>query len=213
MDFEVQGHLRAVERSVSSLERDGQPARAITLSRGYATTVEDLWDAVTSGERIPRWFLPISGDLEPGGRYQLEGNAGGAITACEPPSHLALTWEFGGDVSWVEVRLSSDGAGRARLTLTHIARLSPHWDEYGPGAAGVGWEMGLLGLALHIDNPASPKLDEAEFAASRDGKALITGSSEGWGRAAVAAGTDPAAARAAAGRTTAFYTGESVASA
>ena len=213
MDFEVQGHLRAVERSVSSLERDGQPARAITLSRGYATTVEDLWDAVTSGERIPRWFLPISGDLEPGGRYQLEGNAGGAITACEPPSHLALTWEFGGDVSWVEVRLSSDGAGRARLTLTHIARLSPHWDEYGPGAAGVGWEMGLLGLALHIDNPASPKLDEAEFAASRDGKALITGSSEGWGRAAVAAGTDPAAARAAAGRTTAFYTGESAASA
>ena len=213
MDFDVEGHLGAVERSVSSLERDGQPARAVTLSRGYVTTVEDLWDAVTSGERIPRWFLPISGDLEPGGRYRLEGNAGGVIAACEPPSHLALTWEFGGDVSWVEVRLSSDGAGRPRLTLTHIARLSPHWDEYGPGATGVGWEMGLLGLALHIDNPAATKLDEAAFAASRDGKALITGSSEGWGRAAVAAGTDPDAARGAARRTTAFYTGESVDSA
>ena len=209
MNFDVEGHLGAVERSVASLERDGQPARAVTLSRGYATTVGDLWDAVTSGERIPRWFLPISGDLKLGGRYQLEGNAGGVITTCERPSRLALTWEFGGDVSWVEVRLSNDGAGRARLTLTHTALLSERWREYGPGAVGVGWEMGLLGLALHIDQPAAPKPDEAEFAASRDGKALLTGSSEGWGRAAVATGEDPDAAGAAARRTTAFYTGES----
>ena len=141
MDFEVQGHLRAAERSVSSLERDGQPARAVTLSRSYPTTVEDLWDALTRGERIARWFLPISGDLELGGRYQLEGNAGGVIRTCERPAHLALTWEFGGDVSWVEARLSDDGAGRARLTLTHTALLSPHWDEYGPGATGVDFEV------------------------------------------------------------------------
>ena len=82
MGFDFESHLGAVERSVSSLERDGLPAGAVTLSRSYATTVEDLWDAVTNGERIPRWFLPISGELELGGRYQLEGNAGGVITAC-----------------------------------------------------------------------------------------------------------------------------------
>ena len=209
MDFDVESHLGAVERSVSSLERDGKPARAVTLSRRFATTVEDLWDAVTNRERIPRWFLPIGGELELGGRYQLEGNAGGEITACERPSHFALTWEFGGDVSWVEVRLSDDGAGGARLALTHTALLSKHWNEYGPGAVGVGWEMGLLGLALHLAQPAAPKPDEAAFAASRDGKAFITGSSAGWERAAVAAGAAPDAARAAARRTTAFYTGES----
>ena len=209
MHFDVEGHLVAVERSVSSPERDGQPARAVTLSRSYDTTVEDLWDAATSGERIPRWFLPIGGELKLGGRFQLEGNAGGAITACEPPSRFTLTWEFGGDVSWVEVRVADAGAGRARLTLTHTAHLSDHWDQYGPGAVGVGWEMGLLGLALHIAQPDAPKPDEAAFTASPDGKALITGSSEGWEQAAVAAGADPAAAHAAATRTTAFYTGES----
>ena len=209
MDFDVEGHLGAVERSVSSLERDGQPARAVTLSRRYATTVEDLWDAATNRERIPRWFLPISGQLELGGRYQLEGNAGGVITACERPSRLALTWEFGEDVSWVEVRFSDDGTSRARLSLTHTAHVSEHWREYGPGAVGVGWELGLLGLAIHLAQPAEPKPDEAAFAASRDGKAFITGSSEGWRQAAVAFGTDPGAARAAARRTTAFYTGES----
>ncbi len=209
MDFDVEGHLGAAERSVSSLERGGRPARAVTLSRSFATTVEDLWDVVTNGERIPRWFLPISGALELGGRYQLEGNAGGVITVCERPSHLALTWEFAGDVSWVEARISDAGAGRARLALTHTAHLSPHWDEYGPGAAGVGWEMGLLGLAMHLARPADPKPDEAAFVASRSGKAFITGSSEGWRQAAIAAGTDPGAAQAAARRTTAFYTGES----
>ena len=208
MNFDVQGHLDAVERSVSSPERDGKPARAITLSRSYQTTHDDLWDAVTSGERIPRWFLPITGDLEPGGRYQLEGNAGGMITACERLSHFALTWEFGGDVNWVDVHFSDDGAGHARLTLTHTSLLSEHWEEYGPGATGVGWELGLMGLALHLAHPTAPKPDEVAFATSQDGKAIIKGSSEAWGQAAVAAGTAPDAARAAVDRTTAFYTGE-----
>ena len=209
MDFDVESHLGAVRRSVSSLKRDGQPARAGILSRAYAATVEDLWDAVTNGERIPRWFLPVGGELKPGGRYQLEGNAGGVITACERPSHFALTWEYGEDVSWVEVRLADDGVGRARLTLTHTVDLSEHWGQYGPGATGVGWELGLLGLAVHITPPTEPKPDEATFAASPDGKAFIAGSSQGWAQAAVAAGTEPDVARAAARRTTAFYTGES----
>ena len=209
MKFDVENHLRAVERSVRSLERAGRPARAVTLSRGYATTVEELWDAVTNGDRIPRWFLPIGGELERGGRYQLEGNAGGEIAACEPPSRLALTWEFGGDVSWVEVLIAEDGTGHARLTLTHTAHLSEQWGQYGPGAVGVGWELGLMGLALHIARPADPKPDEAAFAASPEGKALMAGSGERWGEAAVAAGDDPEAARAAARRTTAFYTGGS----
>ena len=209
MGFDVESHLDAVDRSVSSLERDRQPARAVSLSRTYATTVEDLWDAVTNGERIPRWFLPVTGDLEPGGRYQLAGNAGGVITACKRPSYFALTWEFGDDLSWVEVRLADDGAGRARLTLTHTALLSEHWSTYGPGATGVGWELGLMGLAIHLTQPAEPKPDEAAFATSSDGNAFITGSSDAWGQAAVAAGADPDAAQAAARRTTAFYTGES----
>ena len=210
MHIDFQSHLNAVQRSVSSLERDGQPARAVTLSRSYGTTVEDLWDALTDRERIPRWSsLPVSGNLEPGGRYQLEGNAGGVITECQRLSHFALTWEFAGDVSWVEVSISDAGDSRARLALTHTALLSEHWDEYGPGATGVGWELGLMGLAIHVADPDEPMPDEAAFATSTEGRAFIAGSSEGWAQAAVAAGEEPGAARAAATRTTAFYTGES----
>ena len=208
MQFDVQSNLAATDRSVSSAERDGQPARAVILSRAYDTTVDDLWDAVTSADRIPRWFAPVSGDLELGGRYQIEGNAGGTVTDCEPPSHYALTWEFGGDTSWVEVSVSDEDPGRARLTLTHTALLSEHWDTFGPGAVGVGWEMAFLGIALHLAHPDAPRPNEEEFAGSPDGRAFILGSSEGWGRAATTAGEDPDTAAAAAKRTAAFYTGE-----
>ena len=67
-----------------------------------------------------------------------------------------------------------------------------------------------MGLAIHITQPNEPKPDEVAFATSTSGKSLITGSSERWGHASIAAGTDPDAARAAAQRTTAFYTGESI---
>ena len=208
MDFDFDRHLRAVERSVSSPEREGKPARAITLSRSYATTVEDLWDAVTNADRIPRWSMPVSGNLEPDSRYQLEGNAGGRVTECEPLSHFALTWEFGGDVSWVNISVSEDGEGHAPLTLTHTMQHSAHWDEYGPGASGVGWELALLGLHLHITRPDDPMPDETEFATPPKGRAFIAGSGNAWAHAAIVAGAEDSAAQAAANRATAFYTGE-----
>ena len=208
MNFNVAENLGAVDRSVSSLQRDGQPAHAVILARTCATTHEDLWDAVTNANRIPRWFLPITGNLELGGSYQLEGNAGGRVTACRPPSSYAITWEFGGFVTWVDVRVSAEGPHNARFTITHTAHHSEHWDTYGPGATGVGFEMGLLGLHLHLTDPDQPRPDPLEFAMSPDGKALLTGSGRAWGEAAIAAGADPELARAAASSTIAFYTGE-----
>ncbi|MYC28633.1 MAG: SRPBCC family protein [Chloroflexi bacterium] len=197
-----------MHRSVAFEVRDGQPASAVALSRTFPAAIADVWDAVTNGDRIPRWFAPVSGNLELHGRYQVEGNAGGTIAACEAQSHLGLTWEFAGDVSWVEVQVSEDGNGGTRLALCHTALLSEHWETFGPGAVGVGWEMAFLGLALHLERPDDPKIDEAEFATSPEGRAFIHGSSEGWAKAAIAAGTEVEVANAAAGRTAAFYTGE-----
>ena len=71
-----------------------------------------------------------------------------------------------------------------------------HWAEFGPGAVGVGWEMGLLGMELRLTRPDEPKVDEQTFHTTPEGKALLTGSSEAWGQAAIAAGTDPETARA-----------------
>src|SRR6187551_453237 len=155
MEFDIPRQIGAVTRKVETRLHEGQPARVVVAARTYDTTVDDLWDAVTNKDRIPRWFLPVSGDLRLGGRYQLQGNAGGEITRCEPPRHLALTWEFGGEVSWVTVELTGN-AGRTHLELEHIAYVDDaRWAQYGPGAVGVGWDMTLMGLDRHLASGAA----------------------------------------------------------
>ncbi len=207
MNIDVARLIGAVSRVLETREHNGKPARALVASRIYDTTLDDLWDALTNIERLPRWFLPVTGDLRLGGRYQLEGNASGEITRCEPPRYLSVTWEIGGDVSWVNVALE-EAAGGALLRLEHLAHVpEDFWSKYGPGATGVGWEQALFGLDLHLaKSGVEPK--EAETWLTTDaGKSFIRQSSDAWGQASIAAGTDTVAARKAAKRTTEFYGG------
>lgn len=207
--IDVTEEISAVRREVSDRVLEAGRARVVTVSRSYRTELADLWDACTNPERIPRWFLPVSGELREGGRYQLEGNAGGAITRCDAPNGFEATWEFGGDTSWIELRLTDEGNGRALFQLDHIARVDDErWAQFGPGAVGVGWEGGLIGLDLHLTTRRTvDAVRMAEWSASDEGHQFLTGSSDAWYEASVAYGTDPAAARGAADRTTAFYTG------
>lgn len=199
----------AVTRSVGTTERDGKTARTLTAERVYDTTPDDLWDALTNPERLPRWFLPVSGELKLGGRYQIIGNAGGTVTACRPPQHLGLTWEMMGQVSWVDVRIEPAGDG-AKLILEHVAHVDDAlWDQFGPGAVGVGWDLALHGLGLHLESGEA--LDPEAGAAwptTPEGKVFVRGASEGWRDASIAAGTPAESAGPAAERSTGFYTGE-----
>ena len=94
MQVDVAKHLGAVTRTVIQREHQGGPAQVVIATRTYDTTPEDLWDALTNAERLPRWFAKVSGELKLGGRFQVEGNAGGEILTCDKPTHLAVTWEF-----------------------------------------------------------------------------------------------------------------------
>lgn len=215
---DVQRQLDAVTREISSEEVDGFPSRVQTLTQTYPSPIDDVWDAVTSADRIARWFQPISGDLVLGGRYQIEGNAGGEIQECVPPgggaAHYKATWEFGGGVTWLTVRLTAEGTDATRFELEHVAHTddvpAEFWDVYGPGATGVGWDGGLLGLALHLSGSTDgPSPEEAEaWAFTDEGHAFYRGAADAWGTAHAADGADPAAAASAADNTFAFYTGQ-----
>ena len=211
MALDVINHIGAVVRAVEDGERDGKPARAVVATAEFGTTVDDLWDAITSAERIPRWFMPVSGELRPGGHYQLDGNAGGTITQCEPPRRLGVTWELGGNISWVDVELAPKGDERATLRLEHSSLVEggeDFWRQFGPGAVGVGWDLALLGLNLYIERGEGMNPKEAEaWMLSPEGRACIRASSEAWAEASVAFGTDREAADASRDATTAFYTG------
>lgn len=208
--MEVKRQISAVRRTLGSRHLEAGEARVSTISQVYDTDLDDLWDAVTSAERIPRWFLPISGDLREGGHYQIEGHAGGTVSRCDKPHGYAATWEFNGDVSWIEVRLTAEDDGRTRFELEHVAHVADEfWDQYGPGATGIGWDSCLLGLAGHLADPDAVKDTEAVTAwlASDDGKEFLRLSSDSWAEANIAAGADPATARELADRAYAAYTG------
>ncbi len=206
--IDVEHQISAVERRVGGRTLAAGDARVVTISQRYPSAIEDVWDACTNLERIPRWFLPVSGELRVGGRYQLEGNAAGTVQSCDPPHSFTATWEYGGEVSWIEVALTADG-DRTRFELQHIAHVDDErWTEFGPGAVGVGWDLGFMGLAEYLRTGAAvtdPEKVQAWYG-SAEGVRFMTESSEAWYAAAVASGTEEPAARAAADRTTASYT-------
>ena len=208
-EVDVAHEINTVERRVGSRVLPAGEARTVTVARSYTAPIDDLWDACTNPERIARWFVPISGELRLGGRYQLQGNAAGTIERCDPPNGFDATWEYGGEVSWIELRLVSLAVGGTRFQLDHISHVSDErWAQFGPGAVGIGWELGLLGLSLYLASGTGHDPREAmAWAASDEGKQFMTRSSERWAAASIAAGTPAAAAHAAQERVTGFYTG------
>jgi uncharacterized protein YndB with AHSA1/START domain len=204
---DVLDELAAAHREFGKGSVPAGEAPTVVLRRRYDAEIEDVWDAITSAERLSRWFMPVSGDLRPGGRYQLQGNAGGEILRCEPPRRLKVSWLFGEDAkdgtSEVEVRLTPGPGGDTEFELVHAAIVDEEFFRtYGPGATGVGWDLALLGLTLHL---AGQVIDPTEFEASPEAREFGRRSAAAWGEAHLAGGGDPAQVAAAVDATTKFY--------
>lgn len=207
--IDIVREIEAVEREVGEGRIPAGTGKAIRLRRRYDAPIEEVWDALTTPDRINRWFLPVSGDFRIGGRYQLEGNAGGEIVACERPNRLKVTWAYGenvtdADVSEVELRLSRIDEETTAFELEHVAVVPEEfWDQYGPGAVGVGWDGAVLGLGLHLRGGSID--DPLAWQVSDEGRDFNTRSSEAWGAAYAAAGASPEAVERAVAGSTAFY--------
>lgn len=210
MSMDVLEQAGLVARELHRGERDGAPTKVVVARRAYAAAQADVWDALTQAERLPRWFAPVTGDLREGGRYQVEGNAGGTIERCDAPRAFALTWEMGGQTSWVDVRLVATSDDATELELRHEAHVDPQfWEQFGPGAVGVGWDLSLLGLAMYLASGAAVPPDEAAtWPATPEGRGFVGASVTGWVAAATADGQAGDDAAAAGERTRAFYTGD-----
>jgi uncharacterized protein YndB with AHSA1/START domain len=207
--IDIVREIEATQRTVDTGRIAAGEGRAVRMRRTYDAPIEEVWDALTDPERISRWFLPISGDYRLGGRYQLEGNAGGEIIACERPNRFRVTWVYGvpaseADVSELEVRLAAAGDDATTLELEHIAIVPDEmWTEFGPGAVGVGWDQGLLGLALHLRGGSVG--DPIAWQSSDEGRGFASGASVAWGEASRVAGADPETVARNVASTTTFY--------
>jgi len=150
--FDIAGIITNHQRALGRRGTEEGEAYVLRLGRRYDAPVEDVWDACTDPERIARWFLPVSGDFRVGGRYQLEGNAGGRIEVCEPPRRLEVTWELYGGTSDLMLTLSPGSDGGTDFELEHVAVLPFTEEEYIDGIGGMapGWEDALAGLEAHL---------------------------------------------------------------
>ena len=89
--------INAVRRQVGSRTLEAGEARVVTLSQTYRASLDDVWDACTNPERIPRWFArspATSGSTaatsSPGTR-RARSNAAIRPTASPPPGSTAAT--------------------------------------------------------------------------------------------------------------------------
>ncbi|HET6749837.1 MAG TPA: SRPBCC family protein [Actinomycetes bacterium] len=152
--IDIASQLNAIHRQVEKqLPADGSgECVSVLMRRSYDAPVGDVWDAVTQPDRIKRWLMPISGELRVGGNFQLEGNAGGEILTCEPPSLLRVT--FGAPTSIVEVRLTPDGDRDTVLELEHTVPIEMAQSGAGALYVGPGWDGALMGLGLFLRGEA-----------------------------------------------------------
>jgi uncharacterized protein YndB with AHSA1/START domain len=172
--------LGTVEREVIR----GEEHVTVRMRRSYDASTEDVWSAITEPDRLRRWFLPLSGDLREGGKYELEGKASGEILRCRPPRFLKVTWMS--EVSLVELRLEDDEEGTA-LTLEHSVPLEMAGSGAGALFPGPGWDVAFLGLGLYLSGETvdDPQAWESTLDVQRYNALVI----EAWAEAASATAT------------------------
>jgi uncharacterized protein YndB with AHSA1/START domain len=74
---EIVEAVNRVHRAVGVRQVEAGEASTLLLRRTYDAEVTEVWDALTSPERIGRWLLPVSGEFKVGGHYQLETTPAG----------------------------------------------------------------------------------------------------------------------------------------
>jgi len=136
---------------------------AVRVEDVYETTINDLWDACTTPDRLARWIAEVSGDLHVGGTIQASFTSTwtgpGRIEICERPHHLLLTMEPGTeDETQIEAWLTAE-ANKTRLVVEErglpLDRLHFH---------GAGWQAHLEDLGRSLaGEPSTWKARSAEL--------------------------------------------------
>jgi uncharacterized protein YndB with AHSA1/START domain len=183
--IDIVRQLEAIHRHVDKRQLESGEGVGVLLRREYDATAEDVWDALTDPERVRRWFLPLHGDLKVGGSFQLEGNAGGDILKCEPPTLLRVT--FGGPTSIVELRLTPGDGEVTVLELEHTVPIEIAGSGAGSLFVGPGWDGLLMGLGLYLRGEVPD--DPVAAANSPETQEFNVGSIRAWAAVTEASGT------------------------
>lgn len=170
----VAGTSRDVERRLVS----GSERYAVILRRQYGVLAEEVWDACTSAARLAEWFLPISGELRLGGRYQFEGNAGGQILDCDRPRLVRVSWEYGDNpAQQLTLQVSQQPGAGAAVQLEHAGPAELAGVPEFAFGVGPGWDPALIALGTYLD---ADMPDKSWWLESPEARELIERSVRAW---------------------------------
>lgn len=146
---------------------------AVRFTRDYATGAADLWQALTTPDRLARWLAPASGAFCLGGEVVVafdDDQARFVVRACEPPTALAVEWMHTAEHStFVTVAIEALDGERCRLVLDHDGLTAGQAPEYA-----AGWHAHLDVMGALLQDAPAPAWDE-RFAAARPGYAAQLG--------------------------------------
>ncbi len=140
-------------------------ARVAVFTRTYVAPIDDVWDACTNPERLRRWYVPVTGDLRPGGSFEQAGMGSGEVVRCEPPHHLRVS--IGGGADEIELRLSPGEGGSTLLELQHATTIGQH--EIGGRmydaifCMGGGYYPRFVALDRHLRGELPDEYDSSAF--------------------------------------------------
>lgn len=183
--IDIASQLEAIARTVDKKKSDSGEVVSVQMRRHYQAAIDDVWSALTDPERVERWFYPLTGDLQAGGSFQLEGNAGGDILECEPPQLLKVT--FGGPTSLVELRLTQDGDDDTVLDLEHTLPIEMAQSGAGALYVGPGWDGAFMALDLYLKGVVAD--DPIAAASSPEAIEFSRQSIDSWTAAVESSGT------------------------
>lgn len=138
-------------RVAASMHRLDEGTGAVRVHSRFATTPEDLWQAITDPARLARWIAVVEGDLRVGGvvhqRYTSGWEGDSVIEVCDPPRELVIagTDEEYGLTTRLTARITPDGEG----AILHVEDAGLPLDDVHFHAGG--WQVHLEDLVLLLE--------------------------------------------------------------
>ncbi|HYG01174.1 MAG TPA: SRPBCC family protein [Chryseosolibacter sp.] len=133
-------------------------AQPVVVEKVYVANVKEVWEALTSKEKMKEWYFDVS-DFKPvvGFEFQFEGGAEDRtyVHLCKvlevvPLKRLVYTWRYQGfpGESKVIWELFNEGENKTRLKLTHEGlETFPQGSDFAKKNFVAGWTE-ILGVML-----------------------------------------------------------------
>ena len=129
----------------------------VRMETRFDTTVEDVWEALTTPARLARWLGNVDGDLRLAGTFHAtftsQWTGHGVVEVCEPPRRLLVRMrpdeeEAVLEETVIEAVVTPDGAG-TRLVVEERGLSLGALHAYG-----AGWQVHVEDLGHHLRGTA-----------------------------------------------------------